>query len=86
MKTKTLLELRENDLMVLNYLTTDATIKNISLLMFPYAKNPGPSLNKYLVKLLGLGLIDKVSRGKYKVNKTGVYFINFLEDIQNRNI
>ena len=83
MKNKSLIELRELDLTILNWLKTKLKVSSIARGVFPKAKNPLQSLNTYLIKYLRLGLIERQSIGVYNITNTGKYFIKILTKLRN---
>lgn len=85
MRTKSLIELREIDLEILENID-EYKLMFLARSVFPNAKYPQQTLYSYLQKYLRLGLIEKLSRGQYTITEDGLYFINILRKLRDRNI
>lgn len=84
MKTKSLIELRKIDLDILKSLESEK-LNIIGKRIFK-GNLSSQAMNYYVNKYLRLGLIEKISHGKYELTESGHYFIKILEKLKNQSI
>ncbi len=81
MNSKTLIRFSALDRHILNCLNTQASLTDISNLVFPKANLPQQSLNDYIRKHVKLEMIKQESRGKYNLTNQGKYFLRVLNKL-----
>ena len=71
---------KETDLPILEGIKNNIQLSKISKSVFSHVKNHYQCLNyPYLKKYLNHGLIQRQSRGIYKLTKQGEYFLKILK-------
>lgn len=85
MKTKSIIELREIDLRILQCIKTKSSKISIANVVFPKAEYPSNSLTPYLDKHISYGYVKCGERGIYSITPDGKKAIKMLIKLQEKN-
>lgn len=85
MKTKSIIELREIDLRILQCIKTKSSKISIANVIFPKADYPSNSLTPYLDKHMSYGYVQCNERGVYSITKKGKNAIKMLLELQEKD-